>query len=438
MITNVDILPELGQPDALRDSRIFMGRKVSPEQESFIVASGQTGQMQTREFEGEEIVAATNRTEQKIQLMNVLGNLAAAKSHDGAASDGAAGALTERYGSRAPAVASGAKRRANEFKVAATREFERASGMHVLIDSGVATTAEARRITRELFSDFLKKYHLTPSNKESAAYRKQLETEVNQLQTQQSVFNREHNLRPHKKDTKTQEKSDKEPAPISKDTLGTRARMLAIDGDVRAGFLPRSNDEKNKVMAYLDYLDNPNYPLGVNNQLFEVMNHQQRYRRAKPGMPKPIRGGGQDAVRAVESIVWELGDYFADANITLQVLRSLEDAMYNASPRLMLHELDDVGIGHPGIVRLVRDLDIRLFVTIGKIEVPTGDPLAGTLVRTVASTNRLPGRHKTLYDQYTRPDLGKTRKTERLQGYLQSRISSLTVGEARKALCIKG
>ena len=65
---------------------------------------------------------------------------------------------------------------------------------------------------------------------------------------------------------------------------------------------------------------------------------------------------------------------------------------------------------------------------------PTGDPLAGTLVRTVASTNRLPGRHKTLYDQYTRPDLGKTRKTERLQGYLQSRISSLTVGEARKAL----
>lgn len=405
-----------------------------PQQDALISISDQTGQMHVHDFsEGAEF-AVTNRVEQKIQLINVLGFLAAAKSSDGAASIGASSALTERYGDKSLVVAKGAKRHANEYRATASQVFDLAVGMRSLVDSGFTTEKGARRLSQGMFSDFLKEYYLPTSGVKSTTYRKQLKAEIDDLQSQQTSLNRQHGLRPHA--MVADKKSSTELAYEEAPTLNTRDRMLAISEDVRAGFLPRSNAEKNKVLTFLDYLDNPDYPMGINNQLFEVMIHRQKYRVTETGKPSNKKGSSKDAIRAIESIVWELGDYFLDANFASGSLMSLKDAMYNASPSVMLHELDDVGADHPGIVRLIRDIEIRKFVETGQSEIPGGDPLAGTNVRTVISTDNTPGRHKTVFDQYTRPDMGTSAKTSELDQYLKARISNLTVGEARRTIDI--
>src|SRR5690606_25709107 len=114
-----------------------------------------------------------------------------------------------------------------------------------------------------------------------------------------SSANRKNGLRPH--------------APEAMDS--TTERLAAIKGDPRAGFYPKTNSEKVLVLSWLDYLDNPEKPLGIVNQLREVFVRSQGFKPRKTTAPesdspttKKKHFGVPHGVRALESITWEVGD----------------------------------------------------------------------------------------------------------------------------------
>src|SRR5690606_16302118 len=107
-------------------------------QESLLVVAEQTGQMHVRDFSDGHDHEGTyiDRVEQKIHLINTLGYLASARSREGLVKTGPEG-ITDRYGEQASAVVLGAERKRVEFINKAKVSFERAVGMHELIDAGL-------------------------------------------------------------------------------------------------------------------------------------------------------------------------------------------------------------------------------------------------------------------------------------------------------------
>jgi hypothetical protein len=294
-----------------------------------------------------------------------------------------------------------------------------------------------------MFAKFVGKYYVSQNSfKELAPYRKRLEQEVHTLQERHAAVkpftaNAETEPTPetipaHPQATYYERGSTQEMLISEADKLDTRSRMQAILGDDRAGFLPRSNGEKNIVLSYLDYLNNDDYPEGVPHQWFEVMTHVQKYRPPTADRPKPKRYAASDGIRAVESIVWQLADYYADAQAAVRELRVLQTETDNILPSLKVLEADEANRTLPGLERLIRGHDIEAYVKKGQVIAPVADPLAGTVSRFVDSTERGPGRHKVVYDQYTQPDRAK--KKPQLEAYLQARCADLTVKEVQQLL----
>lgn len=367
--------------------------------------------LQVRDFYGADPgqSASINRIEQKIHLLNSLGHLAGANMMQGLLTIGPEG-VADRYGDEASRVVLAAEQKRVNHIERAKWEFAWATGRFVLEESGIMTGVEAKALTRSMFSDFLKKYHLPEDRKIQWDYRRQLEMEVRELQSDRTLFNREQGLRPYQPATKTSEGSPSAHEIKELAFLDTKQRLEAIAEDPRASFLPATHREKNLVMTFLDYLDNPEYPLGINNQFFEVVAHAQKVKRA----------GVKAGVRAVESIVWEVGDYLANASESVQVLLELRAALRGCSPRVTLTET--VGDEHAGLAPLIRYMNIREYLKTGTVAGLKRDSLRTAEERRTAEG---PGQHKRVHDQYSRPD-----RTQAFDKYLRKRPSSLTVGEA--------
>ncbi|MEI9914438.1 MAG: hypothetical protein WDN66_05750 [Candidatus Saccharibacteria bacterium] len=86
--------------------------------------------------------------------------------------------------------------------------------------------------------------------------------------------------------------------------LDDPTKLRVISGDPRTEYLPTQNREKTTVLTFLDYLDNPDYPLSVRDQLLEVFGKLRKLTEENSEI---------DPFRGPLSITFELIDYFKNA-----------------------------------------------------------------------------------------------------------------------------
>ncbi len=411
----------------------------STSQETLFVVSERSGQIYTP-VSHETDVAAVDVVEQKLHLINTLGYLAGASMRSGLVRAGQ-DVLNDRYGDEASKVVTGAENQRVILIKKAKHSFARATGHFTLVDSGLTTETDARRLTTAMFSDFLKKYYGPRHHEALHDYRLQLESEVDSLiashdsESSISMFNRQNGVRNHRSDNSVHVIVD---YGEELEELGTRGRLEAILGDPRAGFIPTTNNEKNQIVSWLDYLDDPEKPLGIINQLREVFVRAQR--PSKKGRSLGVKYG----VRAVESIAWEVGDYLQSASLDLANLQSLRTSVdQDQRPTLSLY--DDLhksgsdeqgdspeelfGQDTNGLLTYIQWLDIKEFMEKGNWPGPVASPIVGTedpprSLRPKFDSS--PGKRKTIFDQYHRPDI-----TEEFKAHIISRAKTITFRDIR-------
>lgn len=397
-----------------------MATNRNPRQESLLVVSEPTGQMKVRNFH-ESDKPAVDVIERDLHLMNVLHHLSAASMRDGLLRVGE-GALLDRYGEHASKVVQGAERKRKEHMHEAKLEFARAIGFQALLKSGYSKE-QVKVTAREMYDEFLGKYYGMHNHQANHAYRKQLKQAVDVLAEKSektvSVFNRRYGYRPHRTDKLGEQAQDNDPEEL--DRLDAAERLQAVYEDPRAGFLPKTSRELTRVMAWLDYLDNPDKELGIIHQLREVFVRAQ----APSGRGKPYRQrlGVRGGVRAIESIAWEVGDDLLEAASRLQAVVRLREAIsQDQRPTLMLFDefsaknqpdgdetLQEIFGGYAlALASLVQYRDLVMFMENGVVMGLDDSPLMATedpprSVRPKWSVE--PGKRKTIRNQYTRPDM---------------------------------
>lgn len=376
--------------------------------------------------EGNEGEARVQQVEQAILLIDTLDLIAESNKRQGFVKscytpEGYAQAR-ERYGRNTTATIEGAKSLAAETMVAAKWSFARATGFFEKIDSGEFSLEEVREETREWFSAFAAEFG---EGKASVSKRKELrellESRIQDAQDDITIANREQGQRAYKKDNTF--KREKEPIPSPAE------RLRVIKADPRAGFLPTTHKEKNIVLSWLDYLDNPDYPLGINEQLNEVFTHAQKVSRTNAPNDKAALRGVASGKRALESITYEIVDFYEAARDQGKALADLQIKIANCpNPNVTLQE--EVGDDHPGYAPLIRYLDLQEMIEKASdpdyrasFSVPL-NPLRTRENRWAKSA--APGRHKIVQDEYTATDVDPFYE-DRVVG----RVSELTIGELR-------
>lgn len=386
------------------------------DQESLIIASVHSGQMQAREF-NEPVEVSTDPNvdviERDIHLQNLISLINAVHRRTGlaaAAHTSRHEQLEESYGDDLQTVLTGAERKKGYFQRQARWEFARAFGLFALVDSGMEAE-EARASVREDFVDFIQRFGDVHKTSQRNRLRDDLADNIRIMQDEVT----------HRRRAKAQlAPKPQPPAPEEleetaelEDQLDTPARLRAISEDPRAGFLPTTNREKNQVIAYLDYLDNPDYPLGVSNQLMEIFNSHQR-----SGRPGRVAVGQQTLI----SITYELGDYLQNAVAQLRSLRALEVLVSDCpNPKVTLG--DEIGKSHLGFGSLVRYMDILAL----RNNESTGAPFDPLRTREDRRLHSEPDKHKTIEDRYT-----ARHPNPKMITYVTARASAVTIGEARQ------
>lgn len=270
-----------------------------------------------------------------------------------------------------------------------------------------ATTEELQELGINSLTAFIKNNYGPHKHKENIALsrliRQEAERRSRDLETAVTSVNREHGLRPHKPEPAT---ADKE-----LEKLGKRTRMEVVQNDPRAGFLPATHREKGRVVIFLDYLDNRDYPFGVNDQLKEVFLKVKRENDGDVG----------EGMRAVESIAWELCDYLQDAALTHQQLVDLRTDALDVRPDVKV--VDDELANHPGMERIISYLSRLEWMEFGEVNGLGRDPLRSTEERW---THQGEGRHKIVRSPFTRPD-----RTQTFEKYIEKRKKTLTFSEVK-------
>ncbi len=311
-------------------------------------------------------------------------------------------------------------------------EFAHAIGHFARISAGEdpeSVKAESRR----KFSDFAKKYSGASNNKRAHQLRQSLVQKVREMlsndrpevEARVTEFNRENGLRPHA--LKLEKKGEKI---IKLTPLETRERLLAVQGDPRAGFIPKTNHAKNVVISWLDYLDNPEFPRGIRNQLSEVFTHNQRMIESEEQYWQT--GNTEMALRGLESITWEVGDHAIDAFTSLVKMIELKKDL-DDTPGAQTRLADAFPEGHPGLAVLIRHRALKELISTGDVK---GLLHPFTILRTsqdpppsARPNSNEPGKRKTLLNQFTRPDI-----RPKFAKYIAQQTEALRVGQVRGEL----
>ncbi len=346
-----------------------MVKPVVDVQPELFVASGDL--IQARDFSNEEAVAVPV-IERDIHLIGVASAFAKMNIIEGMvkASHGPGRkTLEERYGKGVDSVVLRAQSKHGALLGAAREEFDLAFG-YALVEA--AGDKAVLRKSASSYSDFSHQFKKDKDARDTFIGR--MRDNVRLLQDAETAKNRQEGLRPHSANNEDQK-------------LSSRQRLEAILQDPRAGFLPATNREKTTVISFLDYLDNPQFPMGANNQLFEV--HR---RRSKEGM------GEIHGVEAMRSIAYELTDYLHNSAEQLQALRDLR-ALVADCPNPAVTLAEEIGQKHAGYAPLARFLDLTELATKGQV---TGlglmDPLLTVEDR---RPHDEPHKNKTVEDSYT-------------------------------------
>jgi hypothetical protein len=373
-------------------------------QEQMFVAVGD--QVQPRDFAESEF-PAVDLIERDLHLQNVASYLGQMSQTEGlvkASHTPHRVILDKRYSDEAGKVVANAQERARKVRTTAKWEFLRAFGA---TDLGESDEPEASQ--RELAGEF-SKFERTYGHSHDAVARhgfaERLRNNVKSMQLAFTVANRQAGERPHK--------SDKSRAKAEQPKLSTQERLEAVFDDPRAGFLPTSHREKNLVLTFLDYLDNPAYPLGINNQLYEV------FRRRGNETHLQVEG-----IRAMRSIAYELVDYASQAQEQLLDLRRLQVAIKDCDNPFVTM-LEDIGADHPGYAPLVRFIDLQQKLKTGQDTVLGRDVMRSREDRVDHDPRN---KRKTVGDEYT-SRLVETEFADRIT----AQVAALKIGEVRSLI----
>lgn len=384
-----------------------------PSQPTLFVTSEQTHQIEVSSAALPQESIAVNLIERSLHLQNVITHLAGVSMRQGFLSF--EGPAEQSYGENAQRVRQAAERQVARLSQLAKHEFALASGHFTLIDASIPKP-EVQAMTRADYSDFLEKFYGTRHYVAAQAFRRQL---AKYVETQQAIraeqsATEQTSLRDQPEVAPSVPKEDAVEHPeIPK--LNTPERLRAISEDFRAGFLPATHSEKNRVLTFLDYLDNHKFERGINDQLLEVFTHAQ----------KPKYAGFKDGKRALESIVFEMGDYLSNAVHSHTALSELQQ-LINDCPNPSVTLAEEVGKSHPGYGPFVRYVDLSELRDKGKAIQVNRDPLRTGENRI---TSEGPGRHKTIEDKYTAAEL-KPEFAERIANFAKN----MTIGEARQKI----
>lgn len=370
-----------------------------PGQESAIVINDRSGQTVIRDFNTPVGAIPNSLVEHDIHLQNVLNLYSAVNSLGGFLGQAGVTRTFENYD------VAGARANRDAMLKTSELEFQRAFGLFAIEAYGRANMTvvsewcyASHNRFRALFS------HASQAPVRARMY-DFLRERVTATQTTTTELNRELGVRKHAPTLKV-----KVP-----EQLGTPARLTALRDDNRAGFLPATNNEKNYTLAFLDYLDNPDYPLGINNQMMEIFNHQTR-------LGRPDRY--EVARQAMASVPYELGDALENSLMSLDALRKLEAEVADCdNPNVPLLEISE-GL-EAAYGPLLRYRDLAALRAKCATKAPVKDILRTRFNRGIPQ--QLPMKNKTVEDLYT-----AAVRSETMDDYIAREISAYTVGGARK------
>lgn len=397
-----------------------MAKRHDPAQEAFF-ATDAHGHISDAEVAGEYVVDPIS---QRIHLINALDGLAQMSSLDGlimAAGSGSQGArIEDQFHAPGKVVAESTRMRQWKLGKEIRYEFARAHGMFARIDAG-EDAAIVKAEIKALYTDFIDTYGHIRNAEARHKYRMQLDAEIKSYQQAATDHNEAEASRPHL--------ADKERSDQGLDTLSSTERLRAIYEDSRAGFLPTTHTEKTMVMAALDYLDNPQYRLGIRNQALEIARFHKK-KGNDPTLPSTWQEGREYGLQAAVSRTYEIGDFLMDAQRQLDDFRALQVMLYKPiRPTLTLQ--DAIGSYHDAYAGLTRFRDLEVLRHKGE-EVATGlphHPLHPYRNETADVLSGYPGKHKVLEDPYTRTD-----PEDEFAAKIAQFPEETTVHEARKLL----
>lgn len=290
--------------------------------------------------------------------------------------------------------------------------FLNSTGLRDLVKQGEIKISEsdAKGQAREMFASFMGKFGKPENYAKAQSYRRRLVAMVDMTQENKPVRDYHQPAQSYYTVIEHEAYSDQPSIP---DFLDTKERLKAIKEDPRARFYPATHREKNQVLTFLDYLNNPNFPLGIANQLIEVFNKSETYKRHNPNV---------DSFRGPLSITYELIDYLDNATDQLQALLAIQPSIHQLpNKRVSLaEERDWLELDHPGFRALVRYIDVLDFIN-GKAT-SLKDPL---LTVDIESEDKSAEKHKKVVDIYTHQG-----SNPQIEQYINNRIRHLKVGEA--------
>lgn len=385
--------------------------QTSVDQDALIIANPESGQFAVHDFEASGVV---DLTESRLHLLNTLALFGAINQRENFYRYQSSVAQ-QRYGENAPQVLEGAKRNGQEMAQEAQEEFYRAIGRNLVMASAPedypefdfeAYGRDAKRQWTTFQARYRREAHSSARHELMKALRSGIMLDV-------SGAHRDAEVRPYisKKDQKRDRTSDGREYPL----LSSRERLQALQDDPRAGFLPKNDREKIKCFTYLDYLDNPEYPLGISNQFIEIFIHQQKGRKIEKLAT---------AQRSVVSVTHELHDHWRDSLQSMAQLTKLQQDLDGANPKLGV--LEDVPADHPGIPVLVRYRDLATLRDAGRLPEGIVNPLRVVEDRRPHAD---PTKNKTVADVYTAAN-----KPPQMEGYITKAADGMTIAEARTLL----
>lgn len=401
-------------------------------QEQLFAVANETGQIGLPDFAITDPNDPLAEVTRSIHFMNVLSAMDEVNTRLGfvAANSipGAHNRFVQSYGDNLPRVVTGASHEAKRQAKIVKTEFARAIGMYAIDDVDTA-----KSLAREMFTQFRAEYDGTINAKKRKDTFSILKHRVDAIydgDTQKveqlgKVMLDDLVLIVPTIDQQTIVTDQQPEAPKTKYDLDTVSRLRAIVEDPRAGYIPATNDEKNMVLSYLDYLDNPAFPRGIHHQFLEVYFHQAY---------------GDDhidtaeGIKALVSITHVLGDFYTQATQQLANLKDLAIVTSEApNPKAML--VEEAGENHPGYDALIRHLDMQEYKKYGFVPKLGRNPLRR--VRNEQAAVDHPTKNKVIEDQYTR-----TEKTpvfnkwiqDRIHGNNRRKIEPLLIGDLRKSV----